>query len=107
MPCGGTRGDTQPCVALAVAMRKVGHEVIFFSPTTHVPLSRDQGFETHEFKMDVEALIAEIAGQGDQKHFARGMSFWIKSMQIMKDPKMKNVFEAMVPDLWELAERIK
>lgn len=107
IPCGGTRGDTQPCVALAVALRKAGHEVKFFAPTTHVKLCTDQGFATTEFKLDVEAYVEEILGNSDMKTFGAGVGFMKKSLEILGKPEVKEAMKAMMPSFWALAQEFK
>jgi len=108
IPCGGTRGDTQPCVAFAVAfavaLRKAGHEVKFFAPTTHVRLCRDQGFETTEFPMDVEKFIEEILGSSDIKSYGAGLGFMKKSLDIMQKPEVKQGMKEMLPQFYALAQ---
>jgi vancomycin aglycone glucosyltransferase len=53
----GTRGDVQPIVALAVALRARGHVVLLTVPANFVSWIRGYGFETESDGIDVEALL--------------------------------------------------
>ncbi len=52
----GTRGDVQPIVALAVALRARGHIVSLTVPADFVSWVRGYGFATESDGIDVEAL---------------------------------------------------
>lgn len=53
----GTRGDVQPLVALAVALRARGHVVLLTVPANFVSWVRGYGFDTESDGVDVEALL--------------------------------------------------
>jgi vancomycin aglycone glucosyltransferase len=53
----GTRGDVQPLVALAIALRAHGHIVQMVAPANFVAWIRSYGFETQSDGVDVEALL--------------------------------------------------
>jgi len=53
----GTRGDVQPIVALAVALRARGHVVLLTVPTNFVSWVRGYGFDAESDGIDVEALL--------------------------------------------------
>jgi vancomycin aglycone glucosyltransferase len=53
----GTRGDVQPIVALAVALRAAGHLVQLVVPANFVAWIRSYGFDTHSDGIDVEDLL--------------------------------------------------
>jgi vancomycin aglycone glucosyltransferase len=53
----GTRGDVQPIVALAVALRARGHVVRLIVPANFVSWVRGCGFDTESDGIDVEALL--------------------------------------------------
>jgi vancomycin aglycone glucosyltransferase len=53
----GTRGDVQPIVALAVALRARGHVVLLTVPANFVSWIRGYGFDTESDGIDVEALL--------------------------------------------------
>jgi vancomycin aglycone glucosyltransferase len=53
----GTRGDVQPMVALAVALRARGHVVSLTVPANFVSWVRGYGFDTVSDGIDVEALL--------------------------------------------------
>jgi vancomycin aglycone glucosyltransferase len=61
----GTRGDVQPLVALAVALRARGHVVLLTAPANFVSWVRGYGFDTESDGIDVEALLRS-AGTGLQ-----------------------------------------
>jgi vancomycin aglycone glucosyltransferase len=53
----GTRGDVQPIVALAVALRARGHVASLTAPANFVSWIRSYGFDTESDGIDVEALL--------------------------------------------------
>src|SRR5471030_2925504 len=53
----GTRGDVQPIVALAVALRARGHVVLLVAPTNFVSWVRGYGVDIESDGIDVEALL--------------------------------------------------
>jgi vancomycin aglycone glucosyltransferase len=61
----GTRGDVQPIVALAVALRARGHNVVLTVPANFVAWVSAYGFDTESDGVDVEALLRS-AGTGLQ-----------------------------------------
>jgi vancomycin aglycone glucosyltransferase len=61
----GTRGDVQPIVALAVALRARGHVVLLTVPANFVSWVRGYGFDTESDGIDVETHLRS-AGTGLQ-----------------------------------------
>ena len=61
----GTRGDVQPIVALAVALKARGHAVQFVGPANFVTWVRGYGLDAQSDGVDVEALLRS-AGNGLQ-----------------------------------------
>jgi len=61
----GTRGDVQPIVALAVALRARGHVVLLTVPANFVSWVRGYGFDTESDGIDVETVLRS-AGTGLQ-----------------------------------------
>jgi len=53
----GTRGDVQPIVALALALRARGHVVLLTVPANFVSWVRGYGFDAESDGVDVEALL--------------------------------------------------
>lgn len=53
----GTRGDVQPAIALAVALRARGHEAKFVAPTNSVASIRRHGFQAESNGVDLEAIM--------------------------------------------------
>ena len=107
IPCGGTRGDTQPCVALAVRLRSEGHSCLFFAPTTHLKLITDQGFHAIEVDFDMEAYVEEILASSDMKRFGAGLGFLKKTMDFLNKPDVKEKARNILPELWKVAQEFK
>jgi len=55
----GTRGDVQPMLALAHALRARGHAAAFVAPSNFVAWIRAQGFDAESNGIDVEAVLTE------------------------------------------------
>jgi vancomycin aglycone glucosyltransferase len=55
----GTRGDVQPMIALARALRDRGHDPRFSAPANFVGWIRRHGFDARSNGIDVEALLQE------------------------------------------------
>ncbi len=55
----GTRGDVQPMLALAGALRARGHDVAFVVPSNFVQWVRARGFDAEPNGIDVEVLLNE------------------------------------------------
>ena len=53
----GTRGDVQPMIALAVALRDRGHIVSFVAPSNFVAWIRARGFGAESNGVDAEAVL--------------------------------------------------
>src|SRR5581483_1376600 len=71
----GTRGDVQPMLALAVALRARGHRVSFVAPDNFVPWLRASGFESAPNGIDAERLLRSAGAALDSmrwqaRHFA-------------------------------------
>src|SRR4051812_31833808 len=57
----GSRGDVQPMLALALALRDAGHDAAFVAPTNFVAWLRSRGFAAEPNGIDVEALLQQGA----------------------------------------------
>lgn len=71
----GTRGDVQPFLALAWALRERGHTVAMAVPANFVSLCERAGFEAYSLGVDAEAILQSEAGvkaltRGDLLAFA-------------------------------------
>ena len=53
----GTRGDVQPVLALAIALRARGHDVAFVTPANFVEWVSSYGFRCESDGVDVEAVL--------------------------------------------------
>ena len=75
----GTRGDTQPLMAVGAELRRRGHDIrLAVSPNTMAP-ARTCGFETLPFGPDSQALMESENGQrwlasGDVKTFVKELA---------------------------------
>jgi vancomycin aglycone glucosyltransferase len=57
----GSRGDVQPMLALARALRDAGHDAAFVAPSNFVPWLRSHGFAAEPNGIDVEAVLQQGA----------------------------------------------
>lgn len=53
----GTRGDVQPLIALALGLRRRGHQAVFLVPDNFVEWIRGYGFPCDPSGIDVEAMM--------------------------------------------------
>mmetsp|Transcript_106873 Transcript_106873/g.189931 ORF Transcript_106873/g.189931 Transcript_106873/m.189931 type:complete len:491 (-) Transcript_106873:318-1790(-) len=53
----GTRGDTQPFIALAQRLKANGHELAICCPASDVHLVREHGLEAHGLTFDAKKLV--------------------------------------------------
>ena len=61
----GTRGDVQPMVALAEALRARGHVARFVAPANAIRWLRARGFDAHSDGIDVEQLLRSASAHLD------------------------------------------
>jgi sterol 3beta-glucosyltransferase len=59
----GTRGDIQPFVAIAHALKERGHDVVFVASKDQVPFAARVGVETVALPMDAKAIMQSEEGQ--------------------------------------------
>jgi len=72
----GTRGDVQPMVAIAYALRLLGHDVRLGTPENHLRFAQVAGVEASPITGDSEALLATPEGkawvrEGDARSLMR------------------------------------
>lgn len=72
----GTRGDVQPLLSLAVALRERGHTVRFAAPENFSAVTERAGVVSCPIAMDAEALMrsevaTEVLAKGDLYSFAK------------------------------------
>src|SRR5260221_7439135 len=53
----GTRGDTEPYLALAAGLHKAGHRVTLVAPQRYSELIRAQGVNAQPMRLDVQDLF--------------------------------------------------
>lgn len=72
----GSRGDVQPFVALALALRGRGHHVRIAAPQDYAPLIQEYGLPWHDLgglireQMDMHRVAAMLDGAGNPLRFA-------------------------------------
>ena len=84
----GTRGDVQPMIALAIALRARGHHVSFVVPDNFVRWIRAHGFDVQGDGIDVEALLRTEGARFDSLRW-----------------QMRHIAEVLVPRLFESLAR--
>src|ERR1051325_4266018 len=65
----GTRGDVQPMIALALALRANGHAVSFVLPDNFVAWARAYGFDAAGDGIDVAQLVRSAGAALDSLSF--------------------------------------
>ena len=94
----GSRGDVQPFVALAVALRARGHRIRIAAPQDYATLITDQEFAFHSLggmireKMDMQAVAQMLDGAGNPLRFAAGVL-----------PQYRSLAANLVADAWQAA----
>jgi UDP:flavonoid glycosyltransferase YjiC (YdhE family) len=53
----GTRGDVDPALALALALKQAGYDIVFGAPSNFETDVRAEGLEFRPFKVDMQALM--------------------------------------------------
>src|SRR5450631_1596956 len=61
----GTRGDVQPMLALAVALRARGHVPVFVAPSNFIDWIRACGFDAESNGTDIEAAMQVLGSDRD------------------------------------------
>jgi len=89
----GTRGDVQPFVALGLALRRRGHDVLLCASREFEPFVRERGLDFAPHRGDYSALARSEAG----KRMLAGNPFAVaKQMQAVVKPMIRG----MLDDLW-------
>lgn len=95
----GSRGDVQPFVALAAALRARGHRIRIAAPQDYATLITDHGFSFHSLgglireQMDMQAVAAMLDGAGNPLRFAAGVL-----------PQFRSLAQQLVADAWQAAD---
>jgi vancomycin aglycone glucosyltransferase len=63
----GSRGDTQPMLALAVELRALGHDAVLCVPPTFASWTRSRGFECVPLGRDVRAFVTRQSHLGREE----------------------------------------
>jgi vancomycin aglycone glucosyltransferase len=80
----GTRGDVQPIVALAVALRARGHLIQLVVPKNFVAWIRGYGFDTESDGIDVEDLLR--SGSSDLQTLSWQMRYLSHTTPLLFEP---------------------
>ena len=93
----GTRGDVQPYIALALALREKGHQVVLSAPGDFKEFV--EGFDVPFFPLygNAEAIMNSPEGQRILKteNNIKLMKYYFKTVAGMKDPLRKSYFESI------------
>lgn len=82
----GTRGDVQPMVALAQALKARGHAPVIACPATFRDWVRSYGMEHHALGEDLQALIA--AGSGAPEQSLGAMTKYFTEQMAIQGPRL-------------------
>jgi UDP:flavonoid glycosyltransferase YjiC (YdhE family) len=91
----GSRGDVQPFVALALALRRRGHSVRIAAPGDYAPLIQAHGLPWHDLgglireQMDMRRVAAMLDGAGNPLRFALDTL-----------PQIRPLVSRLVADAW-------
>jgi len=98
----GTRGDTQPFIAIGVALKKAGYDVYVFACSNHMSICADAGltgvpvFQDAEKELKENKKVAQsmadgntltfLAGAGEfaVKHGREALNNWFEAMESVK-----------------------
>lgn len=93
----GSRGDVQPFVALARALRHLGHQVRLLAPPTFAPLAEDYGLAFAPTGADLEAhLRARIQALPESGNVLR--SLWALRNEL------RSLIDKAARDTWQAAQ---
>ena len=61
----GSRGDTQPYLALAVGLQAAGHQVTLVAPPSFVDWIQSYGVTAHPVRFDPQAVMQQMTKSGN------------------------------------------
>jgi sterol 3beta-glucosyltransferase len=96
MLTAGSRGDTQPYVALGRELGKAGHQVRIAAAENFESLVTGVGIEFHAVRGDIEKIVS-----GDMTRNARKADNPLKMLLSLNDPKLKELLLESQSDLFE------
>lgn len=89
----GSRGDTQPYLALAVGLQQEGHRVTLTSPAAFAPWIQAYGVGVHPIRFDPQAVMASLTKNKNP----------FQAMRAMRGVMNTAVPQALV-DCWQAAQ---
>jgi vancomycin aglycone glucosyltransferase len=84
----GSRGDVQPLLALAIALREKGHEVVLCAPPNNAQWAKDHDVEFHPVGRDIQEW-ANGLGEGVTRSPLKGL----RAFNAFLDEEMHEQFE--------------
>lgn len=93
----GTRGDVQPYIALALGLKKNGHEVILAAPENFKDFVEGFGVVFHPLYGDAEAGMNSPEGQSvlQTENTIKLVKYFFKVLNSMKTPLRKSYIEGI------------
>ncbi|MDB5015852.1 MAG: UDP:flavonoid glycosyltransferase YjiC, YdhE family [Mucilaginibacter sp.] len=93
----GTRGDVQPYIALALGLKKNGHEVILAAPENFKEFVEGFGVVFHPLYGDAEAGMNSRKGQSvlQTENTIKLVKYFFKVLNSMKTPLRKSYIEGI------------
>ena len=91
----GSRGDFQPYLALAVALRKRGFDVLLGTNDEHAPMARAYGFDPFFVSGDVQAILGSPEGQAWVASGSNPIHFVRRAMELVK-PTLRSICDDTV-----------
>jgi sterol 3beta-glucosyltransferase len=93
----GTRGDVQPYIALALALREKGHQVVLSAPGDFKEFVEGFGVPFFPLYGNAEAIMNSPEGQRILKtgNNIKLMKYYFKTVAGMKDPLRKSYFKSI------------
>lgn len=85
----GTRGDVQPMLALAVALRRLGHEAVLACPASFGEWVVRHGVEHRELGEDLQARLADASTAPEQS--IRGMTAYFTEQMAKQAPALLEI----------------
>src|SRR3989338_2966555 len=89
----GSRGDTQPYLALAVGLQQAGHRVTLVAPRSFIEWIQSYGVAAHPVRFDPQDVMQTISKTKNP----------FQAMRIMREVVNTGVAEAQ-DDCWQAAQ---
>src|SRR5690606_16352765 len=94
----GSRGDTQPYLALALGLQQAGHQVMLVASPEHTGWIRSYGIEVYPLRFSLQAF----AQQPDKKHALKGRNL----LRILREFRsgFETYLAGVMDDCWNAAQ---